>query len=745
MRLTSTGALGAIGLLWAGVVGVQGAPIPQAGDLLTEETWKRTQKGVWLVEHYSPYCSHCKAFAPKWKELVDLYSPAATVRDFHFAQVDCATNGDLCHAHSVKYYPSIFLYKDGEFVEEYNDKRTVELLGKYAEAHYPVSPASTGAEEETSAKESGEGGDKTGAKEEAKAKQGGVAETAGRGKKGAEKARLPKEEGEATGHALPVLHVAEEGRSTTSIASPAGNGKDEDPLEELVKDAEEKGENEALFPSKPTASATSAEQTAQTPSASPTSTAPVEKFVPPPFVAQQPAGAPQKRQKPDGTVKALKAEDVAGLKANEAEPAFVKYYAPWCGHCKKLAPKWADLASTLSTSLHVYEMDCDAQENKKVCRQEGVRAYPTLMFYSKGASVEYLGKRDVESMKQFAVKAMSSTTITPLGSEDELKSAVSSDEVVVLFLHSPSAAEDELTLAQSAAKSLLGASVAFYSSSSPELHAAFASDLPLSAAGFLTFKDHSLSPYSSFALPGPAVGSPPYRLALTRQYLRTAKLPTVSELNGATFSDLMPIQGEQIGPAPPPLLGLVILSRKGLGGEGFEAAKSQFEQVARGWTERRRMGEKKGDDRDVLWAWVDGDKWAGWARSMFDVKMGAKDGPRVVIADPKDLTYYASSLSGAPLEPSSLAVYELVEQGIYTGKAKALSSRNMVERFAHATVHFLSSIYHAAVAHPILTFLVVAASWYALWKALKRAFAPDLSSRPHNGVYQPVPRGPKRE
>lgn len=40
---------------------------------------------------------------------------------------------------------------------------------------------------------------------------------------------------------------------------------------------------------------------------------------------------------------------------------------------------WADMATSLAGSVNVYEMDCDAPENKKVCRGEKVRAYPTLV------------------------------------------------------------------------------------------------------------------------------------------------------------------------------------------------------------------------------------------------------------------------------------------------------------------------------------------------------------------------------
>jgi protein disulfide isomerase len=89
----------------------------------------------------------------------------------------------------------------------------------------------------------------------------------------------------------------------------------------------------------------------------------------------------------------------ADIVNDRSKDVLVKYYAPWCGHCKALAPTWDDLA------MHVKDIDdlviakFDATANEVAGLE--IRGYPTLKFYPKDNKdgVDYTGGRELDEFK----------------------------------------------------------------------------------------------------------------------------------------------------------------------------------------------------------------------------------------------------------------------------------------------------------------------------------------------------------
>ncbi|PKA52749.1 Protein disulfide isomerase-like 2-2 [Apostasia shenzhenica] len=83
--------------------------------------------------------------------------------------------------------------------------------------------------------------------------------------------------------------------------------------------------------------------------------------------------------------------------------ALVEFYAPWCGHCKKLAPEYEKLGSSFkkTKSVLIAKVDCDDQ--KSLCSKYGVQGYPTIQWFSKGSlePKKYEGPRTAEGLVEF--------------------------------------------------------------------------------------------------------------------------------------------------------------------------------------------------------------------------------------------------------------------------------------------------------------------------------------------------------
>ena len=81
---------------------------------------------------------------------------------------------------------------------------------------------------------------------------------------------------------------------------------------------------------------------------------------------------------------------------------FVKFFAPWCGHCKKMAPKFEELAERLNKNEKLQLVEIDATANK--IEGININSYPTLMMYPSGkksSPVKYSGEYSVSAMEAF--------------------------------------------------------------------------------------------------------------------------------------------------------------------------------------------------------------------------------------------------------------------------------------------------------------------------------------------------------
>lgn len=119
-----------------------------------------------------------------------------------------------------------------------------------------------------------------------------------------------------------------------------------------------------------------------------------------------------------------------------------------CGHCKKLAPTWEELADSLKSAKSAINIaKVDGDEEKSLSTKYGISGFPTIKYFDGKSKdpIDYTGGRSLEDFQSFiaenagakakkAAKAPSSVTL--LGDKD-FSSAIGKDKGVFVAFTAP--------------------------------------------------------------------------------------------------------------------------------------------------------------------------------------------------------------------------------------------------------------------------------------------------------------------
>lgn len=348
---------------------------------------------------------------------------------------------------------------------------------------------------------------------------------------------------------------------------------------------------------------------------------------------------------PLGTSVSFSAESFQNLVTMSQESWFIKFYAPWCGHCQAMAPNWVQLGKEMKGKLNIGEVNCDVEA--RLCKDVHLRGFPTILFFRGGERVEYEGLRGLGDFVSYANKAIDIGDGVKDVDAAEFKELEEKEEVIFVYFYDHATTSEDFAALERLTLSLIGHAKLVKTNS-----AILADRFKITTwPRLLVSRD----------------GRPTYHTALAPQDMRDFRqvlhwmqsvwLPIVPELTASNSREIM--DGKLV------VLGILTRERS----DEFIMAKKEIKSAALEWMDKQtqnfqrerqelrdakqlrieeaedrndqralraaksiRINMDKSEQKEVGFAWVDGVFWERWIRTTYGIEV-AKDGEKVIIND----------------------------------------------------------------------------------------------------------------
>ncbi|KAI8912178.1 thioredoxin-like protein [Powellomyces hirtus] len=330
---------------------------------------------------------------------------------------------------------------------------------------------------------------------------------------------------------------------------------------------------------------------------------------------------PQPHINPDGKMVHLTQETFAIMTNNT--PWFVMFHAPWCGHCQKLKPVFEELAPSLKGLVNIGAVDCTTQSS--ICKQFGVRGYPTLNYLLQPhVAIEYKSARTFQQLRDFAVSFSSKPAFKAVKGS-EIPAILAEKEVSFFLVHDPRTMPKKVIESFAAVAAGMRHSASFYVT--PDDSARTLLRAPSTGPALLAIKDNGdLTIEHSHPLTTPSARSE------IRHFVSQHRHPRVLHLDADNQEEIL--GGDR-------LVVIAVIDPAVESARGSKSVLKTLKTTAVAWTEKEKA-ERLHDL--VVFTWLDGSKWAAYVERVYGLTPSQL--PTLIIADPKEDAYYDTDNAG---------------------------------------------------------------------------------------------------